>query len=313
MTEQFKKDVLEGLSKSPKQLSSKYFYDKIGDKLFQDIMAMPEYYLTRAEMDIFQNKTDQILNALKLDFNKEYDIIELGAGDGTKTFHLLKLLIESGYKFNYLPIDISQNALDGLKLDLLDKLSELSITIKQGTYFQVLDDIKKTSNPKVVLFLGSNLGNLDDHDAAKFLGQLSDSLNKNDKLILGLDLIKGKEIVLPAYNDKTGITRAFNLNLLDRINKELDGNFERNSFEHAPEYDEKSGIAKSFLKSLKNQSVTINGITFQFAAGELIQTETSRKYNDELLKQLLSKTELKWKYKIMDSNNLFADYILEKN
>lgn len=314
MNNNFLNDVDKGLSNTPKYLLSKYFYDKKGDALFVDIMNMPEYYLTRAEFDIFKNQTQNIIEALQLNTNTFFELIELGAGDGTKTKELLKVLDTEKYNFNYVPIDISQNALDQLKQSIDKELPNVKTTTKQGDYFNVLTDLKQSENPKIILFLGSNLGNLSDAQAEDFLSKLSDSLRPNDKVLLGLDLIKSRDIVLPAYNDSQGITKRFNLNLLDRINNELGADFDINNFIHQPEYTEKEGIARSYIVSTVNQNVTIKSLnkTFHFMEGERVHTETSRKYNDTILNSYLKHTKLQLIDKLMDSNNHFADYILDK-
>lgn len=315
MINQFKEDVNKGLSSSPKFLSSRYFYDKIGDKLFVDIMNMPEYYLTDAEHEIFTEKSAEIIKALELNSSEYFELIELGAGDGTKTKELLKELVLGGFKFDYMPIDISQNALDNLEQSLNDEIPEVSVSCKQGDYFRVLDSIKHSNHPKVVLFLGSNMGNLLDKEANEFLYRLGASLNTDDKLLLGVDLIKSEDIVLPAYDDENGITAKFNLNLLHRINKELQANFDLNAFEHQPEYTEEEGIAKSFLVSTTQQKVEIKAIgkTFQFEEGEKIHTEISRKYNSAILEKILLKTDFEITGKLTDSRNYFADFILRKS
>ncbi|TXE15946.1 L-histidine N(alpha)-methyltransferase [Psychroserpens burtonensis] len=314
MNTKFKTDVFEGLSKSLKTLSSKYFYDEIGDKLFVKIMSLPEYYLTRAEYEIFDTKSEDIIEKLKLNTLDTIDIIELGAGDGKKTKAFLKVLLAENYKFRYVPIDISQHALNALGASLKTEFSDLEIEIKQGEYFGVLEDIKTNKAQKVIMFLGSNLGNLDDEAAQDFLVKLSNALRVGDKIILGLDLMKPKEIVLPAYNDSQGVTKAFNLNLLHRINRELHADFDISNFGHAPEYDEKTGIARSFLVSKKEQKVCFNGdhTCFTFLKDEKIQTETSRKYNDAILQSFLQHTNLVQTSKISDSNNYFNSYILER-
>ncbi|MBA4155381.1 L-histidine N(alpha)-methyltransferase [Flavobacterium sp.] len=314
MLEQFKKEVIEGLSKiAQKTLPSKYFYDKKGDELFVKITRLPEYYLTRAEMETFQEKTSDIIAALHLDQGKKYSIVELGAGDGTKTIHLLRALINRNYDFEYLPVDISKDALDGIKTFLNAELPTLVVKPNHNDYFKALENLKQDGTIKIILFLGSNIGNLIDEQATEFIYQLGSSLAKGDKIILGVDLKKAKEIILPAYNDNQGITAEFNLNLLDRINKELSSNFIRANFIHAPFYDEEVGIAKSYIKSLVKQSVTLEEHQFNFEKDELIHTEVSRKYDDQVVKQILSKTDITWEHKITDKNNLFADYILQRN
>ncbi len=313
MLDQFKTEVIEGLSKKQqKTLPSKYFYDKKGDELFVQIMALPEYYLTRAEMEIFQVKTKDLINALGLSKDKKYDIVELGAGDGTKTIHLLRELIKQNFDFEYLPVDISRNALQGIEKFIKRELPSLVVKSNHNDYFNALQDLKQNGRTKIILFLGSNIGNLTDELATEFIYQLGENLHNGDKIILGVDLKKSKDIVLPAYNDSKGITAQFNINLLDRINAELGANFVINQFVHAPVYDEINGIAVSYLKSLTDQKVVIGERTFNFQKDELIHTEVSRKYDDEVLKKILSKTDIRWENKILDSNQLFADYILEK-
>lgn len=314
MTEQFIKDVDAGLSAPNKYLPSKYFYDEKGDALFVEIMHLPEYYLTRAELDIFENQTADIIKALKLVSNDYFELIELGAGDGLKTKKLLKMLSEKDFQFDYFPIDISQNALDKLEADLKNELPDVSVQKKQGDYFKILASLKEIKNPKVILFLGSNIGNMSDKVATQFIYDLGANLHPGDKLLLGADLIKPASIVLPAYNDSKGITAAFNYNLLNRINNELGADFNVENFRHVPEYDEQAGIAKSYLVSQADQTVFVKAInkSFDFKAGEKIETEVSRKYNDEIISDIISKTDFKLSDKLNDSENNFSLYVLER-
>jgi len=310
----FKIEIDEGLSNIEKSLPSKYFYDKKGDALFVQIMHLPEYYVTRSELEIFKTKSQSIIDSLQLNPNTYFELIELGAGDGLKTKELLRELNRLNYKFDYIPVDISQNALDNLEKDLNREMPSLSISTKQGDYFEVLELLKENHNPKVILFLGSNIGNMSDDVATDFMSKLSGNLQKKDKLFLGVDLIKPASIVLPAYNDSQGITAAFNLNLLERINTELGANFDLEFFKHQPEYKECDGIAKSFLVSTKAQQVYITKINkiFDFYEGEKILMEISRKYNVTILNAILSKTDFVIKGRITDSKAYFANYILER-
>ena len=309
---QFSEDVRAGLSKSPKTLPSKYFYNKKGDELFIKIMGMPEYYLTRSEMEIVQRKGSELVNALGFEQGQYFELIELGAGDGYKTKELLKVLLKEDYNFEYIPIDISPNVLNQLKANFNGGLPGLRMNAQAGDYFNILNDFKASEHPKVVLFLGSNIGNLTDEEAQEFIYKLGANLRARDKLILGVDLIKAQDIVLPAYNDAAGITRDFNLNLLDRINTELGADFDVAEFKHAPEYTEEEGIAKSYLESGRDQTVTIEGEQFSFAKGERIHTEISRKYNDEVMTRILSNTDFIIADKFTDSKGYFADYVLER-
>jgi len=312
MIEQFKKDVDTGLSSNPKKLSSKYFYNKKGSELFVKIMHMPEYYVTRAELDIFSNQTQDIIDSLKLKKDTYFELIELGAGDGLKTKKLLNLLVSSGFDFNYFPVDISQNALDNLEESLSKELPSVRIQKKQGDYFNVLESLKGSNHLKVVLFLGSNIGNMTDDVAANFMYELGSNLNAKDRLLLGVDLIKAESVVLPAYNDKQGITRDFNLNLLSRINSELGADFDLKQFSHRPEYSDKDGIARSFIVSDKAQEVVIKslGKSYFFQKDEKIATEISRKYNDEIVNRIIENTDFTIDTKLTDRNNYFSDYIL---
>lgn len=314
MKQVFLKDVHEGLSADPKTLPSRYFYDKKGDALFVEIMALEEYYLTRAELEIFSKKTAALAEALGVSKERHFELAELGAGDGQKTRHLLRYLSESGYDFTYLPIDISQNALDGLSASLSAEMPSLRIKPLQGDYFDVLTQIRTSDVPKVVLFLGSNIGNMPDKRASRFVQELSRTLSEGDRFLLGVDLIKDASVVLPAYDDGEGITKAFNLNLLERINRELGGDFDITLFEHVVTYTKAEGIVRSYLRSKVDQTVTIaeNGRSYDFKAGESIHTEISRKYDDKLIGEIFTDTPFSLKQKLTDANGYFADYIFVK-
>ena len=231
-TTEFAKEVKEGLTSFPKQLSSKYFYDEIGDALFQGIMAMPEYYLTDAEFEILETHKKTISKYFSQS-GDAFDLFELGAGDGKKTKILLKHLLNNGFDFAYRPIDISQNALKQLETKLLEELPGLTVNSIQGTYFETLKDIgKEQERKKIILFLGSNIGNLLHPNAIDFLRKLKSVMGKEDILFMGMDQKKNPQTILNAYNDASGITEAFNKNILKRINRELSGNFNLDNFLH---------------------------------------------------------------------------------
>ena len=311
----FAKDVHIGLSSHPKKLSSKYFYDERGDALFVEIMSLPEYYLTRSEMEIFQHQTDHIISSFGVEPGKHFDLVELGAGDGLKTKVLLAALVAKNYSFTYIPLDISGNALEKLTASVREAIPAVKVEPVEGDYFTSLKKLKETGNPKVVLFLGSSIGNMMDDVAAGFMYEFSKGLHAGDKLLLGVDLIKSADVVLPAYNDAQGVTRAFNLNLLHRINEELGANFNLSAFEHAPFYTEEEGIAKSYLKCTEEQLVNIaaTAATYHFSKGEMIHTEISRKYNDAVITNITQDADLNITRKFTDSKNYFADYLLEKS
>lgn len=313
MTNQFADDVAQGLSADPKTLPSKYFYDEKGDALFIQIMDMPEYYLTRAEMEIFTDQTAELIEALGQSQDRHFELVELGAGDGQKTLHLLKGLLESGYDFTYVPIDISSNVLEHLQSRLEGQLPNLEIQPQAGDYFQRLQALQASHVPRVILYLGSNLGNLTDDKSKLFMKSLSENLQPGDRLVLGVDKIKPANIVLPAYNDSAGITAAFNLNLLTRINQELGGAFDTRSFRHAPEYSETDGIAISYLESLKDQTVEIEalGKTFQFSKGEKVKVEISRKYDLDIVGRIIDDIPFEIETVLTDSKAHFMDIVMK--
>ena len=309
--QQFAKDVKDGLSAEQKYLPSRYFYDKKGDELFIKIMHSPEYYLTNAEFEIFNEQTQEIIDSFEIG-EEGIELYELGAGDGTKTIKLLESIDHN--KLIYKPIDISTNAIYNLEKRLQGNLPNLIVEGLNGEYFQVLSQIE-SKKKKVILFLGSNLGNMLDERAKLFLDGLSKVMTSGDKLLIGLDLIKPRDIVLPAYNDKQGYTRDFNLNLLSRINRELGANFELEKFIHLPEYSEETGLAKSYLQSTKKQEVYIKelDLSIQFEAGERIFTELSRKYNTKILQDLIKNTGLRVVKEFTDKQNYFTDFLIEKD
>lgn len=307
----FLKDVIEGFRLEQKELSSKYFYDAEGDLLFQQIMASEDYYLTRCEEDIFRNKTSELTLSITHQ-GTSFDLIELGAGDGSKTMFLLKALIDQGEDFDFFPIDISKNILEILGQNLQESLPELSFHLTEGDYFEALREIVTASHKrKVVLFLGSNIGNMSPDDSFDFCRQLSDLLSLGDLLIMGFDLKKNPETILRAYSDREGITSKFNLNLLRRINRELGGDFNLNQFEHFQSYDPISGACKSFLVSLSNQKVTIGDQMILFKENETIYMEISQKFSPEEIEELAAKSGFRVVANCYDSKKWFLDAIWE--
>lgn len=310
MTHTFAQDVDKGLGAEHKSLPSRYFYDKKGDELFVKIMKMPEYYLTDAELEIFNCQTNRLINSFGMN-GEHFEVVELGAGDGLKVINLLKNL--NGRNFTYAPIDISRNAINKLKDRILSEIPGLDFDGKQGEYFEVLDSLKDVGK-KVILFLGSNIGNLTDSRAHSFMIKISESMEPHDKLLIGFDLKKEPEIIERAYNDPHGYTKEFNLNLLRRINHELGGDFNINNFIHVPEYDDENGLALSFIESLKNQEVNIEatGKCYRFKKGERIHTEISRKYDMDTIKKIAKDTGLIIRETFYDSQKYFADVLFEK-
>ena len=285
---QFAEDVLRGLSSTPKHLSSRYFYDDEGSRLFMEIMKLPEYYPTRAEMKIFTEQTDAICEAFTLGANG-LDIIELGAGDGTKTAVLIDHLLNQDIDFTYQPIDISQEANDALSAKFRDRFPELRIAPHTGDYFKVLGTLKnENGRRKVILFLGSNIGNFLRDNAVAFFRSLRNVMNENDRLFIGFDMQKDPRTIVAAYDDKQGVTAAFNLNLLRRINRELGADFDLDKFSHYAQYRPMECAARSFLISREKQTVTIKALnrSFNFEQWEAIFMEISQKYTHAMIDEL---------------------------
>lgn len=292
---QFAEDVLRGLSSTPKSLSSRYFYDDEGSRLFMEIMKLPEYYPTRAEMKIFTEQKDEICEAFtSMERGLQsamlpIDLIELGAGDGTKTAVLIEHLLSTGTDFTYQPIDISQEANDALEARFKEKFPALRIDPHTGDYFKVLGSLKNgNGRRKVIMFLGSNIGNFLRDNAVAFFRSLRDVMNENDRLFVGFDMQKDPRTIVAAYDDKQGITAAFNLNLLTRINRELGGDFDLEKFSHYAQYRPMECAARSFLISREKQTVTIKALnrSFDFEQWEAIFMEISQKYTHAMIDEL---------------------------
>ncbi|QQX77242.1 MULTISPECIES: L-histidine N(alpha)-methyltransferase [Aequorivita] len=310
----FKKEVFEGLSAFPKYLSSKYFYDKKGDKLFQEIMAMPEYYLTECEFQILSSHTETI-GELFRDRENGLDLIELGAGDGKKTKVLLKYMAENNFNFIYKPIDISENAVEMLSNNLAEEMPALNVDAEVGEYFEVLERLKGfNKRKKVIMVLGSNIGNLKHPKAIEFLTQLKDVMLRDDLLFMGFDQKKNPQSILNAYNDKSGITAAFNKNILTRINRELEGNFDIEKFTHWESYNPETGTAKSFLVANEAMQVTIEKLqlTVNFDQWETIHTEISQKYDDKTVQWLAEKSGLEIETSFTDEKEYYKNYAFRK-
>jgi L-histidine N-alpha-methyltransferase len=305
----FEYDVLKGLRQSPKTLPSKYFYDTHGDKLFQQIMKAPEYYLTGCEMDIFRNKTDELATLID-HVTEPFDVVELGAGDCCKTIHLLKKMAANGTPFTYYPIDISKNIIDFLETTLPVEIPGHIVHGLNGDYFDMLQEAARLSKQrKVVLCLGANIGNMTREEAEEFCEELYENLAPSDLLLMGFDLIKNPRLIRSAYDDAAGITSEFNLNLLRRINRELGADFPIRSFEHYCSYEPETGACKSFLISLEDTNVKIGKETVSFKKDELIWMEISQKYSIVQIHELAIKTGFKPLGEILDSQNWFADCV----
>jgi len=272
-------------------------------------MKLPEYYLTDAEFEIFSEHTNEIFEAFGAR-DSAFDLIELGAGDGTKTAVLIDYFLRRAADFTYSPIDISQEALDALTEKFKDEFPRLSTNAKTGDYFRILETLKTESRKrKILLFLGSNIGNFNQEQAQKFFRNLRSVMNENDLLFVGFDLQKDPRVILKAYDDGQGVTAAFNLNLLTRINRELGANFETENFSHYASYQPNECAARSFLISRKAQTVFISALNknFEFAPWEPIFMEISQKYSLEMIENLARSGGFEVRKNFFDSRIFYAD------
>lgn len=307
----FADEVAAGLSRTPKKLSSKYFYDQKGDELFQEIMRMPEYYLTDCEYSIFNERKDAILEAIG---REDFELIELGAGDGYKTKVLLEHFLDEEVPFVYRPVDISPNVLHVLQEDLRQAWPQLPVRPLAGDYFAMLERLQsEDGHRKVVLFLGANIGNYCRQESLRFLENLRRQMDPGDQLLIGFDLKKDPEIILKAYNDPAGITAAFNLNLLTRINRELGGNFDIDQFSHWETYQPSTGEARSYIVSRCEQEVDISTLQqrFHFDAWEAIDVELSLKYSPHEIEALARAAGFQVKEHFFDKRRYFMDSLWE--
>ncbi len=306
---QFAEDVLLGLSETPKSLSSKYFYDDEGSRLFQEIMKLPEYYLTGCEEEIFSTQTDAIYHSFANGDNA-FDLIELGAGDGTKTAVLVDHFLKRNADISYSPVDISQEALDALTEKFTTEFPDLAMQTLSGDYFRILKSLQNGGGRrKVLLFLGSNIGNFSRAQALDFFRQLRAVMNANDLLFIGFDLQKDPHVIVQAYDDSAGVTAQFNLNLLRRINRELGADFDLDKFTHYAIYRPVEYSARSFLISRERQTVHIRALNrnFEFDQWEAVFMEISQKYSLKMIADLAAESGFEIKQNFFDSRNYYCD------
>jgi len=271
-------DVRRGLSTQPKRFLPKYFYDELGSQLFEAICLLPEYYLTRAENEILERYADEIVGSV----GGPTTLIEMGSGSASKTRLVIEALLRKQTELLFMPVDISATALESSSRILLQSYPRLNIEAYAADYFAGLAELGKEQRTRTLaLFLGSNISNFDPEEALKFLRALRRVLNEGDALLLGADLKKDKAVLEAAYNDALGVTAAFNLNVLARINRELGGNFDLRAFKHCAFYNEDAGRVEIYIESNREQTVTIDTLDMQvqFAEGEQIHTENSYKYD----------------------------------
>jgi dimethylhistidine N-methyltransferase len=306
----FADDVRAGLGTSRKRLSPRYFYDDLGSALFEAITFLPEYYLTRAETEILERHAGAMLDATGVPL----ELVEFGSGSARKTRILIGEALSRQARVDYHPIDISPSALIDSSSALVAEYEGLHVTAYATDYFELLESARlRTSRRVLALFMGSNVGNYEPHEADKLLRAMSASFKPGDGLLLGTDLKKTAGILEAAYADPTGVTAAFNKNLLGRINRELGGHFDLDAFEHIARYDLLRGSVDSFLAALQEQTVAIDALDMNvhFNAGERIHTESSYKFDADDVARLAARNGFRVAGRWTDEFERFAVSLLE--
>lgn len=309
-SDDYAQEVHEGLSRTPKSISSRFFYDQRGSMLFERICDLPEYYVTRSEISILEGIGPQMQDVLR----QTDSVVELGSGSSTKT-RLVLDLFDPAKSVRYIPIDVSHVILDVAR-DLCEKYGNLHVTGIVDTYESGLRHVKNMDvGKKLVIFLGSSIGNFGKEDARQFLAGVFSSMNGGDHLLIGIDLVKDRSVLERAYNDSANVTGQFNMNILRRINDELGGKFVLENFEHVAIYDEEHQRIEMYLRSLKAHKVKIEklGMTVRFEEGETIHTEYSHKYNVPDFEAMLQDIGYGIKNVWKDENGYFALVLASKS
>ena len=309
----FGQDVRAGLSADPKHLDPKYFYDELGSLLFEAICALPEYYVTRAEAAILAAYAGEMVGSLE----GPVRLLELGSGSSSKTRYVIEALLARQPSLVYSPIDISRSAIDGSCEGLLRAYPELSIRAFVGDYLTTFDslphhDRARTPETFLVLFLGSTIGNLTPAARVELLRAVRESLAPGDALLLGADRVKGEDVLVPAYDDALGVTAAFNLNLLVRINRELGGRFDLSGFRHRAVWNAELSRMEMHIVSRAAQRVELRDLGFEasFEPEEAVLSECSYKFDDASLHELAEASGFEPTRGWTDSQQLFSSSLL---
>ena len=303
-------EVLEGLKKPYKSISSKFFYDSKGCELFQKITQLDEYYLSRCEREILSNIGPALQKHVG---NYNIEFIEIGPGDGSKGRLVLSQLLTKETNIEYFGIDICDQALTELKREFSQLPQKIDPQLVLGDYLKFSNlPLAKNKKRKIVCFFGSSIGNLSHEESTQFIKEVSQALTDGDYFLIGFDLKKDLEVMTKAYNDSLGITREFNLNLLTRFNREFNADFDKTQFDHLEYYSEQVGAMVSFLVSKTDQTVSLGSEKIEFKAGEKIHTESSHKYNENDIQNLISKSDLVIADQFLDSKKYFNCVLFKK-
>ncbi|AFS82479.1 L-histidine N(alpha)-methyltransferase [Candidatus Nitrosopumilus sediminis] len=307
----FAEEISFSLNRKSKFISPKFFYDKKGSDLFETICTLPEYYPTRTEIQILKN----LQNDLPSFIDESFRLVELGSGASVKTRLILDVFTKLQSNTEYFPIDISEILTESSE-QLLQDYNSLHITGIIDTYEGGLEFLKNYDDKKnLILFLGSSFGNFSPVNGKNFLEKINSTMKSGDLFLIGLDLVKDSKILESAYNDSQGITAKFNLNVLSRINDELDADFDLNNFSHHSIYNKEDQRIEMYLKSLVNQSVIISksNLSLNLEKNELIHTEYSHKYTLDQIKILLESVGFKIEHVWLDDQTHFSLTLVSKN
>ncbi len=302
-------EVYRGLTAHPKTLSPWLFYDSQGSELFEQITELPEYYPTRTERSILSTHADQIVAAAA--GCEQITMIELGAGTATKTGLLLKAAVRRQSEVTYHAIDVSGSALDEAKRRIEAELEGVAVVPRVGDYTDGLGQIDAGGQRRMVLYIGSSIGNFEPMDALQLLRDIRKELHRGEKLLLGVDMVKDPKILVNAYDDAAGVTAAFNKNVLVRINRELGANFKLDLFRHRARWNERCSRIEMHLESLIAQHVTIPVLELEvkLQRGETIHTENSYKFRDENVIQMLERADFHLSDHWTDEREWFGVYL----
>lgn len=301
------REVRDGLSATPKRLPCKLLYDDVGSALFEQITELPEYYLTRTERAIFEDHAADMLEAA----GPALTLVELGAGTANKTRILIEELLHRQARALFYPIDVSPAALNEAVKQMAVQFPQLRVNPVVADYSGGVPALSRISGRKLVLFIGSSIGNYDPPEAIAVLRRVRRSLRPGDALLLGTDLAKSAKVLVPAYDDAQGVTASFNKNMLARLNRELDADFDLGTFRHVAEWNKRCSRMEIYLESTIAQSIFIPSIDMDihFAAGERIHTENSYKYTDEMVNTILSEAGFKLERTWSDPKRWFGVHL----
>ena len=309
-TANFAEEIRYTLQQPKKSISPKFFYDEDGSKIFDEICSLPEYYPYNAETEILKTLEKKLLPHL----SDEFHLVELGSGSSVKTRLLIDILFKSQKHLQYFPIDISE-ILDQSAKTLCMDYENLTVTGVVDTFENGLDFIKHFDDkPNLITFLGSSFGNFGQNEGMLFLQKINNLMKSDDLFLIGLDLKKDQQVLHNAYNDSQKTTAKFNLNVLKRINDELDANFNIENFEHHAVYDEEKGRIEMYLRSLSEQSITISKseLSITLSKDELIHTENSHKFSISQIESSLKESNFEKLEMWFDSQKYFVLVLAKK-